>query len=173
MKLLLDTHVWLWALHDPSRLSQRVRDVLRNPANRGVAFSGFNLGSVVAECQRPDSAPCQLVRVADRSDSAPAGSASLPRNRADRPVAPAATTRSRRSISSRHRSNPGPHASDGGRQSASLGNNPDDEELIAGVSVHDAIAPIGQRNGSGSRRRCLGCGPNWHTHISSARLVRN
>ena len=33
MKLLLDTHVWLWALHNPSRLSHRVRDVLRNPAN--------------------------------------------------------------------------------------------------------------------------------------------
>jgi PIN domain nuclease of toxin-antitoxin system len=33
LKLLLDTHVWLWALHDPSRLSHRVRDVLRSPAN--------------------------------------------------------------------------------------------------------------------------------------------
>lgn len=33
MKLLLDTHVWLWALHDPSRLSHRVRDAFRNPAN--------------------------------------------------------------------------------------------------------------------------------------------
>ena len=33
MKLLLDTHVRLWALHDPSRLSHRVRDALRNPAN--------------------------------------------------------------------------------------------------------------------------------------------
>ncbi len=33
MKLLLDTHIWLWALHDPTRLSHRVRDVLRNPAN--------------------------------------------------------------------------------------------------------------------------------------------
>ena len=33
MKLLLDTHVWLWALHDPSRLNHRVRDVLRNPGN--------------------------------------------------------------------------------------------------------------------------------------------
>jgi PIN domain nuclease of toxin-antitoxin system len=33
LKLLLDTHVWLWALHKPSRLSHRVRDVLRNPAN--------------------------------------------------------------------------------------------------------------------------------------------
>jgi PIN domain nuclease of toxin-antitoxin system len=33
LKLLLDTHVWLWALHDPSRLSHRVRDVLRDAAN--------------------------------------------------------------------------------------------------------------------------------------------
>jgi len=33
LKLLLDTHVWLWALHDPSRLSHRVRAVLRDPAN--------------------------------------------------------------------------------------------------------------------------------------------
>jgi len=38
LKLLLDTHVWLWALHDPSRLSHRVRDMLRNPANE-VWFS--------------------------------------------------------------------------------------------------------------------------------------
>jgi PIN domain nuclease of toxin-antitoxin system len=33
LKFLLDTHVWLWALNDPSRLSRRVWDVLRNPAN--------------------------------------------------------------------------------------------------------------------------------------------
>ncbi|MFI5118127.1 MAG: type II toxin-antitoxin system VapC family toxin [Terriglobales bacterium] len=33
MKLLLDTHVWLWALQAPSRLNPRVRAELRNPAN--------------------------------------------------------------------------------------------------------------------------------------------
>jgi PIN domain nuclease of toxin-antitoxin system len=33
VKLLLDTHVWLWALHAPSRLNARVRAELRNPAN--------------------------------------------------------------------------------------------------------------------------------------------
>jgi PIN domain nuclease of toxin-antitoxin system len=33
LKLLLDTHVWLWALHDQSRLSRRVREELKNPAN--------------------------------------------------------------------------------------------------------------------------------------------
>ena len=33
MKLLLDTHVWLWALSDPSRLSRRVREELTRPEN--------------------------------------------------------------------------------------------------------------------------------------------
>ncbi len=31
MKLLLDTHIWLWSLHDPSRLGKRVLNELRNP----------------------------------------------------------------------------------------------------------------------------------------------
>jgi PIN domain nuclease of toxin-antitoxin system len=33
LKLLLDTHIWLWALHEPSRLSRRVREEIKNPAN--------------------------------------------------------------------------------------------------------------------------------------------
>lgn len=33
MKLLLDTHVWLWALGQPSQLSRRVREEMRNPEN--------------------------------------------------------------------------------------------------------------------------------------------
>jgi len=33
VKLLLDTHVWLWALQAPSRLNPRVRKELSNPAN--------------------------------------------------------------------------------------------------------------------------------------------
>ena len=33
MKLLLDTHIWLWDLLDPDRLSRRIRKELRNPAN--------------------------------------------------------------------------------------------------------------------------------------------
>jgi hypothetical protein len=41
----------------------------------------------------------------------------------------AASPRPGGSVSGRHRSNPGPYAGHGGRQSASLGNNPVDEEL--------------------------------------------
>lgn len=31
MKLLLDTHIWLWALLDPDRLAPRVRAALESP----------------------------------------------------------------------------------------------------------------------------------------------
>jgi PIN domain nuclease of toxin-antitoxin system len=33
LKLLLDTHIWLWSLLDTARLGRRVRQELRNPAN--------------------------------------------------------------------------------------------------------------------------------------------
>jgi len=33
LKLLLDTHIWLWSLQDPSRLGKRVLHELRNPQN--------------------------------------------------------------------------------------------------------------------------------------------
>jgi PIN domain nuclease of toxin-antitoxin system len=33
VKLLLDTHIWLWGLLDPERLSRRVRKELDSPAN--------------------------------------------------------------------------------------------------------------------------------------------
>lgn len=33
MKLLLDTHIWLWSLHDPRQLGKRILQELRNPAN--------------------------------------------------------------------------------------------------------------------------------------------
>ena len=33
MKLLLDTHIWLWSLLEPARLSSRVAAELDNPSN--------------------------------------------------------------------------------------------------------------------------------------------
>jgi len=33
LKLLLDTHIWLWSLHDPRRLGKRVQHELKDPAN--------------------------------------------------------------------------------------------------------------------------------------------
>jgi len=33
VKLLLDTHIWIWGVLEPDRLSRRVRKELDNPAN--------------------------------------------------------------------------------------------------------------------------------------------
>ena len=33
MKLLLDTHIWIWALNQPERLSAKVRRALQKPSN--------------------------------------------------------------------------------------------------------------------------------------------
>ena len=33
MKLLLDTHIWLWSLGDPKRIGRRLQRELRNPMN--------------------------------------------------------------------------------------------------------------------------------------------
>ena len=33
MRLLLDTHIWLWSLGEVTRLGEGVRNVLRNPEN--------------------------------------------------------------------------------------------------------------------------------------------
>jgi len=33
LRLLLDTHIWLWSLQDPKRLGKRVQQELRNPTN--------------------------------------------------------------------------------------------------------------------------------------------
>jgi PIN domain nuclease of toxin-antitoxin system len=33
MKLLLDTHVWIWSLSEPERLHPRLRDALESPVN--------------------------------------------------------------------------------------------------------------------------------------------
>ena len=33
MRLLLDTHIWLWSLQDPSRLGRRVQQELNNAEN--------------------------------------------------------------------------------------------------------------------------------------------
>ena len=33
MRLLLDTHIWLWALLEPERLTDSVRMALESPSN--------------------------------------------------------------------------------------------------------------------------------------------
>jgi len=34
LKLLLDTHIWLWILHNPKKVGKRLLQELRNEANK-------------------------------------------------------------------------------------------------------------------------------------------
>jgi len=45
MRLLLDTHVLLWALGDPAQLDDQTRDVLEDPANE-VLFSAASIWEI-------------------------------------------------------------------------------------------------------------------------------
>src|SRR5438874_4575337 len=51
MKLLLDTHIWLWSVLDRSRLSRRVIAELQNPANE-LWLSPISLWEVLTLCQK-------------------------------------------------------------------------------------------------------------------------
>ena len=45
MKLLLDTHVWLWSILTPERLSRRMRESASFPGERAVALADQPLGN--------------------------------------------------------------------------------------------------------------------------------
>jgi PIN domain nuclease of toxin-antitoxin system len=51
MRLLLDTHIWLWSALDHARLSSRVAAVLENPVNE-LWLSPISLWEVLTLCQK-------------------------------------------------------------------------------------------------------------------------
>jgi PIN domain nuclease of toxin-antitoxin system len=51
MKLLLDTHIWVWSVLDRPRLSRRVISELENPANE-LWLSPISLWEVLTLCQK-------------------------------------------------------------------------------------------------------------------------
>ena len=58
MTLLLDTHIWIWSVGSPGRISTRVRDALSNPEN-ALALSPVSVWEalLLAEKGRVDLAP--------------------------------------------------------------------------------------------------------------------
>lgn len=62
MRLLLDTHVLLWALGDPSRLSQEAAAQIREPANELFvsAITPFELATKHRIGKLPDAEPLLL-----------------------------------------------------------------------------------------------------------------
>src|SRR6185503_11880345 len=51
LKLLLDTHVWVWSLVEPSKLSRRTVRILRDPKNQ-LWLSSISLWEVFALIDR-------------------------------------------------------------------------------------------------------------------------
>jgi PIN domain nuclease of toxin-antitoxin system len=51
MKLLLDTHIWIWSALDRARLSGRVANALENPENE-LWLSPISLWEVLVLCQK-------------------------------------------------------------------------------------------------------------------------
>jgi PIN domain nuclease of toxin-antitoxin system len=51
MKLLLDTHIWIWGALDRSRFSKRVTSALENPENE-LWLSPISLWEVLTLCQK-------------------------------------------------------------------------------------------------------------------------
>ena len=49
MKLLIDTHIWLWSLLEPKRLSRRVAQALLKPANE-VWLSPISAWEIIVLC---------------------------------------------------------------------------------------------------------------------------
>ncbi len=67
MKYLIDTHVLLWTLFDPSRLNRRVRKLIENPEN-DIQISGVSCWEIALKYQLaklalqgcvPDELPAQ------------------------------------------------------------------------------------------------------------------
>jgi PIN domain nuclease of toxin-antitoxin system len=46
VKLLLDTHIWLWGVLEPNRLTRRVQKVLSDPANE-LWLSPVSVGELI------------------------------------------------------------------------------------------------------------------------------
>jgi len=51
MKFLLDTHIWIWSLIEPSRLSRRVLAALEDPENE-LWLSPVSIWELVVLCQK-------------------------------------------------------------------------------------------------------------------------
>jgi len=51
MKLLLDTHIWVWSLLEPGRLSRRVAKVLADPHNE-LWVSPISTWEILVLCQK-------------------------------------------------------------------------------------------------------------------------
>lgn len=56
LKLLLDTHIWIWSLLEPNRLARRVRAEIESPANE-LWLSPLSIWEFFMLCRKGRVAP--------------------------------------------------------------------------------------------------------------------
>lgn len=75
MRLLLDTHIWLWSLQDPSRLGKRVAHELTNPENElwlsPISTWELLTLSLKGRIRLPEDLESWLARATARTQEAP------------------------------------------------------------------------------------------------------
>lgn len=70
MRLLLDTHIVIWLLEDPSRLSGEARELIGNPANE-LVVSDISLWEIaIKHVNHPDQLGCSASEYARRLQGA-------------------------------------------------------------------------------------------------------
>lgn len=62
MKLLLDTHIWLWSVLEPERLSRPAEDALKNPNNE-LWLSSISLWELIVLKQKKRVLPGEDLQV--------------------------------------------------------------------------------------------------------------
>ena len=70
MRLLLDTHIWIWSLTDPARIKPKVRAALVHRNARFVVVIDQRVGSVGSHSQGRQTATPEMDRSAQASHCA-------------------------------------------------------------------------------------------------------
>ena len=117
MKLLLDTHIWLWGLLEPERLSPSVRAALQSPDNE-LWLSPISVWEALLLVERGrlsvTVAPADWVRQVVRAIPHQRGAADA-RHRADESLPVARASGPGRPVSRRDRARAGTDFGDSGR----------------------------------------------------------
>lgn len=62
MKLLLDTHIWLWSVLEPERLSRRVEEAIKNPENE-LWLSSISIWELIVLKQKKRILPDEDIEI--------------------------------------------------------------------------------------------------------------
>jgi len=146
LKLLLDTHIWLWSLQDPKRLGKRVQQELRNSANELWLSPISTWEALTLNAKGKIRLRGNLTECANPRHGATARGAFDSRDRAGRATVATATRRSCGSLSGSYRAGIRFDSRDRRQRSAGPGRNRDPGQPLrlfhTSKNTQDVLSPI-------------------------------